>query len=687
MDELILRRRNKIILRTYDENNDNSLLVASIHKLVESLGYTFNKEVFQQLAHCQEEELVDLYKFLEYCLCNYVGADVDYEPMYPNFPESVMDKSEFQLYFNALIHYWSSGLLFPREQEEQREYYEEKQKQTVLSIGVKEECVEIIRNLLLSKTPISYQDINDIAHFFQTQDIEGVLPEVIPLKQNCALVGKIYLEVYPEANMEDIKKYFKTATDVLRLAVMISDGDVNLTINTRFISFPNRQRKILLQLLENCNNIEEDMKRYKNVWLRLGERLHPKKYKNFPKVNIAFQKLRNNEAIPTWQGLLNTSIQEHNVEQTIKLLVQRPGDFSRSLDYVVRNFENKEEIIKAFKSIAHNVSSTVLLQVWNHFENRGRKRGILLGTEVYIINKEVAEIERDYCLMIVDICKDALIQQYKQKEYLGKVYLSPEYKKYVVPFALKDANKALKTLVTGSKIKLELNTNILRSFIWWTNTNNHIVDVDLSVTILDEKYDYVEHISYSNLKSTKLNCCHSGDIVDGGDVDGPGVAEFLDMDIDKIVENNGRYAVVGVYNFSRITFSYLPNMKFGWMEREVAMSGEIFEPGSVKQRIDLSSDNIVSIPVIIDCLTREMMWLDLSVDIDSLANVEDTYFSGRKTCQYMMEHIRNNLHELISLHIQARGVQVDNKEDADIIFDIEEGITPYDIDIFVGQYL
>ena len=48
---------------------------------------------------------------------------------------------------------------------------------------------------------------------------------------------------------------------------------------------------------------------------------------------------------------------------------------------------------------------------------------------------------------------------------------------------------------------------------------------------------------------------------------------------------------------------------------------------------------------------------------------------------------RPNLYDLIALHIRAMGVQVDNKEEADMIFDVEEGITPFDTDVFMGEYI
>ena len=50
---------------------------------------------------------------------------------------------------------------------------------------------------------------------------------------------------------------------------------------------------------------------------------------------------------------------------------------------------------------------------------------------------------------------------------------------------------------------------------------------------------YVEHISYTNLKSEKYRAAHSGDIVTAPN----GACEFIDLDIESVVRYGGRYVV------------------------------------------------------------------------------------------------------------------------------------------------
>ena len=88
----------------------------------------------------------------------------------------------------------------------------------------------------------------------------------------------------------------------------MSDGDVSLAENTRYRSFSRRQRRMIMELLSGCPNIEEDMLRYKERWIRIGERIHPSEFDcsrytlEYDRAINAFDKLRNNRQIETFAG-------------------------------------------------------------------------------------------------------------------------------------------------------------------------------------------------------------------------------------------------------------------------------------------------------------------------------------------------------------------------------------------------
>lgn len=696
-NEILLRRKNRIIATRENATGKNTQYVATIMKNVEGLGFTFSKELFEVLETLTKEELQDFYKEIIPMLKEMVGANVIYRPMYPNFPESVMEADAIDLYINAMVHYWSNGTLFPQEEKNERLPLFEETKVKVIGLGTEQDLKDIFTNLCQSKTSISETDKEDLSWMFMNMSVQ--LPAEIPLKENAAIIGKLYLENYLFATAKDIQKYCKTATDVLRLITAMSDGDVSLATNTKFRSFKRKERRFLLKLLENCGGIEENMLRYKNRWLRVGERLHPAEYKQFVKVNTAFDKLRNNGKIETFNGKVAKAINAEDYQSALILLKGRPGELARKLDFLLRNAEDKVAIINTFKNVASNVSTPVLLQVKEHFAYRTEQvdsrvffpKGNL--ARCYCIENKLPEIAPKYCKAIVQICENALVENYKTKDFLGNVYLAEEFKNYVVPFSQRSASKALKTITRGSKLPIPKNTKALRSFIWWTNTETDTVDIDLSAAIFDEKWNYMEHVSYTNLRSEKYKACHSGDITNGGDVNGNGVSEFLDVDIESVVKYGGRYVVYQVYTYSCQNFAELPHAMFGWMNREDVNSGEIYEPKTVEQKMDLTSQSIVCIPVIFDCVNMEMIWCDMNLSINGCHanyggnNLESNLSGVAATCYSVVNMHKPNLYDLISLHIKARGLRTENKEDADVIFDVNEGITPFDTEVFMGEYI
>jgi len=702
MNEILLRRKNKVIIDKGTETSPNNQYIVTIMKNIEALGYTFSRELFETLQTLSKDKLEKFYLELVPILKKLIGADVVYKPMYPNFPMSVMKADATQLYINAIVHYWSFGTLYPHEEKNTRLPLFEETKVKVIHLGTTEDLHNIFYQLCQSKTSISSVDQEDLGWIFKHLNVK--LPEEIPLKENAALIGKLYLENYPLGTAKAIQKYFKTATDVLRLITAMSDGDISLAGNTRFRSFKRRERRLLLELLEHCSAIEEDMLRYKNKWIRVGERLHPSEYKQFGKTVTAFNKLRNHIKIETFAGKVTKAVETQDYKTALSLLKKRPGELARKLDFLLRTADDKNFIVNTFKETAGAVSTPVLLQVKEHFAHRTEKqearvffpKGSL--ARCHCIDNNLPDIKKEYCNAIVQICENALIENYKKREFLGNVYLSDKLKQYIVPFSQRSASKALKTIVRGSKLPIEENTKVLRAFIWWTNMNNDDnddsrVDLDLSAALFTDNWKCMEHISYTNLRSDVYNACHSGDITNGGPVNGDGVSEFLDIDIESVVNYGARYVVYQVYSYTMQKFSYLPHAMFGWMHREDVQSGEIYEPKTVEQKMDLASQSTICIPVIFDCVRREIVWCDMNLSIFGCHsnfggnNVESNLFGVAAACYSVVNMCKPNLYDLIELHIKARGLRVDKKEDADIIFDEASGITPFDTEILMSEYI
>ena len=692
--EILLRRRNKINVDTaLMLDNDNISRVIIMMKNIESLGYIFSKDLIEVIRYFNEESQNNFYKELVACLKEYTGADKTWYPMYKGFPSQIAEMDDWDLFVNAIVHYISGGTLYPKYEKDERLPLFDSPELTVIGFGTDKDLNEIMNNLITSKTSLSETDKADMIWLIQNVGISvNDLPDEIPFKENVAVVCKLIMDNTSEVEWYNIlHKYLKTATDILRFVTYLSDGDVSLATNTKYKSLSRKQRRLVLRLLDNAGNIEEDMKRHESKWIRLGEVLHAGEYKQYNNAYTAFDKLRNNGNIVTFSGKLNKLLSEKNIKDALAMLKNRPGELARKLDSLLRDYPDYSSlIINVFKEVAYGVSVPVLLQVREHFNWRNEKndsrvffpKGQL--ARCYTIENQLDSISPDVCGEIGKICVDAIIEQFKSKESLGKVYIDNSIRGYCVPQSQRSASKSMKTVTRGSRLPIGKNTKCCRGFIWWTNCDDtgfddwtwgdNRIDIDLSAAILDENFGYLSHISYTHLRDQAFRGYHSGDITNGGPVDGDGVCEFIDIDIDSVVKNGGRYIIYQVYSFSSQKYSEMPHAMFGWMEREDVNSGEVFEASTVEQRIDLTAETTVAIPVLFDCVTREYIWMDVAGNINNMnrscANLEGNLFGVSAMCYGIVKGHKPQMYDLAIFNALGRGTIVGNRDVADTIFDM-----------------
>lgn len=694
-NEIYLRRKNKILLPYGAAQLPETDRIAAMLQNIQSLGFCFSFELLKILETYTAKEIENLYFEIVPILKKAIGDHVKYQPMYPNFPEQVMNMLEAELYWNALLQYASGGYIVPDTAEAVRFPLWDNKKLHTITLGTEEDFCSIFSNIMQSKSSISNTDKEDLAWFFKTYaNYSAYLPKEIPIKENAAYITKLIFEQAPLISAAALSRYFKTATDVLRLITALSNGDISLAKDTRYSSFKRRERRVILELLEGCGSIEEDMNHYKNRWIRIGERLHPGEYQQFKKINAAFYRLRNGKHIYSFGGAIAEAMKQYNIPKAISLLEKRPGELARRLDHLLRDsvmIGESDLVIDAFAKTAKKVDSPVLLQVRAHFKNRACNQSPIRVffpkgniAKAQCIENKLPFLSEDICKAVTDICDKALVSIYQERETLGKTYINKELQNYLVPFSQRTAGKAFHTVVRGSRLPLEQDTRIIRTFLWWKNGAGR-TDLDLSAMLFDENWKYLEHISFTNLKSKKYHACHSGDIVNAPN----GASEFIDVDIASLKRYGCRFLAFMVLSYTGQKFSELPECFVGFMERLNMNSGEIYEPTTVKNKMDITTEGQTVLPVLFDIETRQFIWTDLFIkrNINWYNTVEANNNSIVAACRSMVELQKPNLYDLFLLHAQARGELCDTKEEANIIFDTEEGITPYDLDIIAANYL
>lgn len=590
--------------------------------------------------------------------------------------------NEVELFINAIIHYWSFGTILTEYEKDERFPLTDITKLKVISFGTRAELMEIFTNLVSSKTSLSEQDKEDITYFVKNiADYFEYLPDEIPLKENVGFICKTILDNAPIKGVRLIEKYFHTATDVLRFIVALSDGDISLATPTKFKKLNRRERRMVMDLLAECGNITEDLFRYQYEWIRVGEIVHPAEFKNerYDNVNKAFKTLRSGKKPLFFGGRVEKEIEAWNVDVFLHLLKTRTGDFARRLDYLLRygNSVSQNKIIQAFADVADNVSTPVLLQVRQHFLDRTNQNKVRVFfpkgsvAKVWAMNNNLPEIPERVCQKVIKVCEDALTKNYSTRDTLGKVYIDKEFTKFFVPFSQRSASKATKTMVRGSRFTIDKSTKVIRGFTWWTNAENDRVDLDLSLAVYDDEWNLVRRITYYDLRNDDrlFKGCHSGDITNGGKIDGKGVAEFIDIDLSTVDTTKIRYAAFTVNSYTGQKFSDLPNATFGFMQRQSVQSGEVFEPKTVETNIDMNNPTTMCIPMVLDLKTREFIWCDLAVRGDTRINNLDMSLGQTTAACYAMANMsKPTMFDVAMLNAKARGQMTTDRNSADIIF-------------------
>jgi hypothetical protein len=692
---IYLTKRARVVL---DEGGGEcpTSVVATFNKNLESLGFTLSRSLFEGLLSQPAERVTRLYGEVVPVLEAMVGAHRVFCPMYPNFPAQVMGASDLELYVNALAHYCGSFVadvtgqpgyvILPSYPKAERDPLKEEVRLRVIDLGSKDDFERIFTGLVGSNGSLSDDDKAIVDWFVETygDDLLRLLPPEIPQKENLALLAGLFLK---RSEPTFLLPHLKTATDVLRVAAVMSGGDVSLAAPTKFQKFSRRERRFLLRALEDCGEITEDMLRWRGYWVRLGEILHPFEYKGrFPKVYEAFDTIRNDKPFAGFNSKVEAGLKGRELGPVIELLRQRPGVFARRLDHILR-LGGGPGCVDSFLRVADRVATPVLVQVYSHFKGRSESHPIRTffpkGNVAKVQIKEGAlpPLPLELTGSVADGVRGVLVRRFAALPPLGKVWVDEALKPFMVPFARRSASKSLRTVARGSRLDLAEGGTV-RFFLWWKN-GEHRTDIDLSAVLFSGDWKRRGYVAYFNLREPALGCCHSGDIVDAPE----GACEFIDLDVEALLAGGVRYVAMCLNSFTRQPYCDLPECFAGWMARQRPQSGEVFEARMVHDKIDLASDTTASIPVVIDLEDRSVVWADVALRSSGwVNNVHANRDNLARLSRAIVGLDRPNLYDLFQMHADARGEPAP-KERADVVFSVHEGVTPFDVDRILSEFL
>jgi hypothetical protein len=670
----IVQFRNGFINLPLSKSYNSELAMSVVSELMQ-FGYLLNEEAILHLSCSDEDDIINFHSEVINYIKKMTGSNRDYTPFWKGFPQEVMEKTELELWMHQIIHYLSNGKYEPNEWTQERESAFEHINYNIITVGNEQSFNSIFTDLVSVNQSLTPDD-REIIVWFVSNGYDLIFPDTIPFKENLCVLAAMGLPVP-----------VKTVTDVLRVATHMSGGDISLPkvpaakirFNAwttkkidnperekfKFKNFSRKERKFLLSLIENSNLSASEAVLKLGRWIRLGEKLHPGDYSDkFPKAFEFFNTIRN-EKVVSWYGELERTFKEESFENALTKLSERPGEFFRRLDSLVRNnSEHLNVILEKTEEVSKKVSNKVLFESLQHFDKRkdaSRNRTIMIkGSRKITKLPDLESLNEGLVDSIKEIIIKSLSFKYSQLEKLGKVWIDEELKNVPMPKNMRSTSSSLKPIIRGQRTKIDGDKNTIRAFVHWFDESES-QDIDLTATFIG---DYkMKRIGFNG----EHNCqegCYSGDVRHKyGEC-----AEYIDINIKESVANEYRFVAIDARNYNGRSFETVTDCCVGYMEREFPKANEVFVPATLKDCIRLTNASSTTICSVIDLNTREVIHLDIDTDGIPVASA---------SIQELLDAIEPYCHppkfsvfDLIMIHTNSRGgVVCENKEDADFLFE------------------
>lgn len=714
-----------------------TLSVSAIHQLAALNHDELVQQYYQLFLACKELTGADV-----------IPDSVIFYPDFPN-QVLEMDELEHymnQIIHYIGIYQFGETILPETELTERTALLEGfERKPVIIELGVNTDVFELMRNRMFSNHTLSKSKMDSVALFMNESKewVKWIATTAIPNKENRIAIASVIKNdtAIPEhIKFEQLSDVLKDSVDVLRFAAYLSNGktrtqkikqrvyvwnennpqnkhlewrtkriktviDNNDIVGKVFFKLNHAEERLIKRLLASRDDL------FTAVWLRpdlfkslannisMNDTHLPRLSKAFDNLfhNIREDELRN--PIKSPYAIINEAIDAlKNKEQDAFLQLENavslfPGIFSRNFFHAVDVCHNKAEIqtiCDIYGKHCQKVPVRELLKVYNLVDVQTPERVIFMAKQNKYISVPLSET-RNFTCETKEMIKDAVFHAImNQLPKLNKsIYVDDKSACILLPEnGERDASKG-HVLTSGSSYESNPNCNIIRQFIWWTNAeNNRPVDIDTGVIFFDADMNYITDCFYSHPKAKKddiIIAVHSGDIINGGNINGPGVMEAIDIDKTLARSIGAKYAVLSMTSYSGQPYCKLPNVKYGIMEREGTLNiqdiekhhpemfdGKIFEPTTVEFCIDVNTNATQSVPVIYDIEAERFIWIDKPID-RFRAGLHVRTNESLETMVPVMKRFGPNTNptpsvgDLFAAYAAVSGTLVTNPADADII--------------------
>jgi hypothetical protein len=625
-------------------------------------GYSLDADAAQVFINLGSEALTKWWKALEPELKNVTGDDRNMGDfvVYKNFPSECFNKSEAKYWYAQTLMYWGVPTSFFTEEVEPREGMDEQPQLKVLRKASPSTLPNILKSYVKATARWKEQEFKDVCYLAELTSVDF---SSFGFKENLVKLAKTFID-------KGRKVSLNTATDVLRLAAGLSDGDVSLRDKVRFAKFNRKTRRFFLDILESCSDLEGDMARRPEVWKRFIRNLHPGDYKSkFPKVCEAVDKLYNGR-LTTFNSLIEGGLEAKD-EETLELLSYRPGEFRRRLVHCLDVFGQKAANAFIADGVLNKLTVHQLVSVRRLLETANSRTSRLFpprGNWSKVQTGQPRHVDGTFVSLISDAIGVELSKRVPNVKLLDD---------FTESIKLPTNDGEVSPYNRGTVFPIPDDVKFIRTASYWEAGRRATVWFDNGVNFFGPNWESFGTLCWDHTHGVN-GATFSGDPVTGYEGSGRGRGcQMIDLDVEKLRVSGIRYCVWNILCYSRISFNEATEVYAALQWGKESETGKLFEPSRAQLSFPITGDSHTKYICYIDLESMEMVYLDANLP----GKVRSASLNQDALSRQMPAFVEH-LYSLPSVHDLFRD-SVDESKDGDYIVYSDKGIDLKDVSAYV----
>lgn len=591
-------------------------------------GYVPSPSVLTGLQALSASDLGHFWKNVRPAFEAVTGADRNMGDfvVYKNFPREVLEMSAARYWFAQILMYWGLPNHLFTEAEQPRAELKEKRGLKVLTLADDSTESAIYQSLVANKARWTDPQREWVEYLFSALRVDRVSVDEFGFKENGILAAKLGRDIGAEIEVS-------TATDVLRLAAVLSGGDPALREKVRFKAFKRADRQFLLSLLDKSKNVVDDFFMRPEVWKRLLRALRPGDYKKFANVSAAYDVLYRGDHV-TYAGRVETGLRDGD-DSVLAVLATRPGDFLRRLHKAYAVFGPMA--VDAFNAVVPKLSTSQLLKLDRYLLTINDRHQMIYAPKGNWTRAQVVDQKKR---VITPQDRDAFraaISKELGSRLAAKFPEGFKLDRAVDLVKLQTNDQKLASYGRGTVFPIPEDVTFIRSASFWQNPSYGNTWYDNGWNFFDEDWKSVGVCAWDNNHGFHNAATWSGDPTNSKDLQGRG-CQMIDLYPQALLARGVRYAVWSVLCFSQKSFNEADEVLATLQWGAEAQSGKLYEPSRAQMVFPLKGDNLTKYVAYVDLKERKLVYVDANLK----GNVQSASRNGEalaKTFPAFLEYL------------------------------------------------